>query len=130
MTMTGRDVTADRPLLQRAAAFLGIIGGGTGIALGIVATARGAVDSDAHGAGIFLAVSMLLAAIVGLVCGLLYLRGLTSMRVALVLMVAGAWHIASSPVVGMVSGLLLLFAGMCALMYAEEQLHDKQRHGG
>lgn len=121
MTMTRRDVDAAQPILRRAVGLLSLSGGLAGVVVAGVATLRGAVDNDPHGGGTILAMSMLVAAAAGIVFGLLYLRGSRPVLMAFGLIFAAAWHIASGPVLGLVSGTLLLLAGVCALMDAEER---------
>lgn len=126
MSIESAERAAPQPWLYRSVGWLSLAGGIAGIALGTVATARGAVDADGHGAGGLLAVMMLLTAVVGLACGLLYQRGFKPVLMAFGLIIAAALHIASGPVLGMVSGLLLLFAGMSAMMHAES---ERNSHG-
>ena len=90
--------------MNRAAFLLGLAGGATGVAVSVALIAGSAVDGDPHKLEMSLGVSALLAAGFGMVCAALYRTGRRRGLLALGLLVAAGWHVASSPIAGMAPG--------------------------
>lgn len=105
---------------QRAALALGLAGAIVGMLLAAVVVIAGTVDGDAHPDGVGFGVSALVAAAAGAACTVLYARGIMPVAMALSMMLAAAWHVASSPLFGTPGGLLLLLGGLCGLFAREE----------
>ena len=106
--------------IQRVSFVLGLSGGIVGIVFALVGFVDGVFGRDPSFVGAALHVSAIIAAVVGIACASFYFIGIRPTLMALGLMIAAAWHAASSPLLGLPGGLLLLLAGLYAVFSVEQ----------